>query len=204
MTPSPQGQFSYIENGQTYRTLARTFVRTNKYAARLRPHFTLVSESEEGLKWLETIVNHNLTRSKNLDLVIKPISEASEGSEASFDLTRWLEENEPWCELLHSLACKATGLRQITLQFPAVEDPFDLQDCSPFDIGKDMDILRHLGEFQNLESMVIHGFYGKEWVYYLREKKVINIREAERDEREWEALRNYQLGTEGEIPEDDK
>lgn len=66
--------------------------------------------------------------------------------------------------------------------------------------GKDMRFLRELGRIPNLQSMVLFGYYAPIWLSYLTEKMGIEAEEGLRSKEDWEALRRYQLGTEGLIP----
>ncbi|KAL8671600.1 MAG: hypothetical protein Q9168_003906 [Polycauliona sp. 1 TL-2023] len=101
-------------------------------------------------------------------------------------------EKAEWYQMFRDLSCKATGLRRLELQLDA-EGSGHL-DEGGWGAGKDTQFLAELKNIRSLQSIVLRGYYGEEWVNCLAENKEIEVVEGDRDEECWAALRRYQLG----------
>ena len=63
-----------------------------------------------------------------------------------------------------------------------------------------MRFVRQLAKLKVKGSLEIDGYYGEHWPGYSSHEMGVIVREAEREEGDWEELRKYQQGTEDLIP----
>jgi hypothetical protein len=143
----------------------------------------------------------------------------------------WMTELPPWLQFLHMLAEQASGLRHIELAWGAQTEfkfPWQFEPGDPGrGFGDNLDFVRALGKIQGLETLVIRGFYAKNWPAYLRERtgaqvlaicgdcrEEVELREGElvgerlehakfireHNKRQMEVFTKYQQGTEDLIP----
>ncbi|KAL8845762.1 MAG: hypothetical protein Q9221_009101 [Calogaya cf. arnoldii] len=138
------------------------------------------------LAWLHTIGQHNVQRLRTLRLVIDPPFETDNPGK-KYCKTLWLK-------LLHHLATKATGLRNVYLKLDALQKiPKDESTRYYFrGLGHDQEFVVAMGTIQGLRSMVIDGFYGETWPGDLTERMAVTVKEDDRPSELWKALRSYQ------------
>jgi hypothetical protein len=155
---------------------------------------------------------------------------------ANFGLVRRLDigvpcmsELPPWLELLSMLAENASGLRCVELTLGAMFgwECLSFRGTRDRGFGDSLEFVRALGKIDRIETLVIEGYYAKNWPAYLEERmgarvlatggcccKELELREGElndeelknakyirkRNEYELKAFEKYQLGTEDLIP----
>ncbi|CAL8581228.1 hypothetical protein XPA_006929 [Xanthoria parietina] len=157
----------------------------------IAPSRSVYSQFRQSLtRWTDKVTKHHLLRR---------LASQSRSAHSQTRL-KYIQRDEKvtWYHVLQFLACEATGLRWLFLCLNAEEDDEGTQGA--YGAGKDMRFLKELARIPNLQSMVLYGYYAPIWSSYLTEKMGINVEEVKRNEKNWTALRRYQLGTEGLIP----
>jgi len=136
----------------------------------------------------------------------------------------WMADLSPWLRLLHILAEEASGLRSIKLKWCAgfMENPRKFERrVLERGLGDQLDFVRALGKIQGLETLVIDGYYAKNWPAYLEERMGVRVQTIDQwldemrlrgdledhiqyicdvNEQYLQDLREYQQGTEELIP----
>jgi hypothetical protein len=82
----------------------------------------------------------------------------------------WASTNalSSWLDLLHVLAEEAGGLRYIKLTYDAIPP-------QKRGLGDNLDFVRAFGKIQGLETLVLEGFYAKNWPAYLEERMGVRV-----------------------------
>jgi hypothetical protein len=90
----------------------------------------------------------------------------------------WMAELRPYLQLLSMLAKQASGLRYIELGWGAdTQFPWHLErGARERGLGDNLDFVRALGKFQQLERLLIRGYYAKNWVAYLNNRVIGQVR----------------------------
>lgn len=111
----------------------------------------LLSEATQDLAWLNTIGEASLSYLKNLQLFPYRYR----------DKSIFENERQSWYRLLHLLAGKATGLRQLYVSWDA--------------LGNDLNFFNNLTGIQNLEILIVSGFHGFSWPGLLADKMNVHV-----------------------------
>ncbi|KAK2763831.1 hypothetical protein FQN54_009449 [Arachnomyces sp. PD_36] len=109
-----------------------------------------MNHPKNGFKWLLSIGHRNAHMVERLSL------RALSG--------RFDRDDMGWYTLLNHLACHATGLRYLRINF-------EFEGAIGDGVGDDIRFVQLLARIKGLEEMVISGYYRREWPGYL-EKKV--------------------------------
>ena len=126
-------------------------------------------------------------------------------------------EISPWLELLGVLSNEATGLRYIRIGRYATFGPSQNPERAPQrGLGDNLLFVRALAKIKGLDTLIINGFYAKNWPSYLTEMVGVQVQvqpglqiamigtkdSAASELREMNMLRfaEYQEGTEDLIP----
>jgi hypothetical protein len=136
----------------------------------------------------------------------------------------WMADLSPWLRLLHILVEEASGLRYLKLKWCAgfMENPRKFERrVLERGLGDQLDFVRALGKIQGLETLVIDGYYAKNWPAYLEERMGVRVQTIDQwldemrlrgdledriqyicdiNEQYLQDLREYQQGTEELIP----
>lgn len=150
----------------------------------------LVANPEGILQWLKQIGPVNTKLLKRVCIVVDAVW-STVARPSTRDRPRG---GSRWYKLLNRLAQEATGLRHIYMYWEAQDT------CGDYGAGADVRFVRELVKIRGLQSVVINGFYGKQWPKYMTEKMGVAVQEAGRGPAMWQSLRKYQQRTEGIIP----
>ncbi|KAL8651637.1 MAG: hypothetical protein Q9210_003139 [Variospora velana] len=176
-TPAPQTRTFTSFTSQP--TLAPSILRTCKRIAAegrtvlYSKNVFLLSDPKRDHHWLNTIGGSNVKLLTSFRIFVEAVGDG----EAS------------WYQLLRVLARYATGLQHIYIFWDSEET------CGHYGAGRNVHFARELTEIQNVQSLVLDGYYASQWPRYLTERMNVQVVEKERSQGAWQMLRKYQRGT---------